>query len=83
MILSDGRPNDFDGYYEAAGAEDSRHAINEARAQGIFPFCITIDREEGPEYLPRIFGANGYTVLRAPEQLPLALVRVVQHLLAR
>jgi nitric oxide reductase NorD protein len=83
LILSDGRPNDFDGYYEAAGAEDSRHAINDARAQGIFPFCITIDREEGPEYLPRIFGANGYTVLRSPEQLPLALVRVVRQLLAK
>jgi nitric oxide reductase NorD protein len=83
LILSDGRPNDFDGYHEAAGVEDSRHAINEARAQGVFPFCVTIDQQDGPEYLPRIFGPSGYTVLREPEQLPLALVRVVRQLLVR
>lgn len=82
LMLSDGRPNDFDGYYETVGVEDSRQAINEARAQGVIPFCLTIDREDGPEYLPRIFGPTGYTVLREPEQLPLALVRVVRQLLA-
>ncbi|MCC7054728.1 MAG: VWA domain-containing protein [Gemmatimonadaceae bacterium] len=83
LILSDGRPNDFDGYHEAAGVEDSRQAIHEARAAGVFPFCITIDQQDGPEYLPRIFGPSGYTVLREPEQLPLALVRVVRQLLVR
>ncbi len=83
LILSDGRPNDFDGYFEAAGVEDSRRAITEARAQGIVPFCITIDQQDGPEYLPSIFGPSGYTLLRKPEQLPLALVRVVRQLLVR
>lgn len=83
LILSDGRPNDFDGYFEAAGVEDSRRAIHEARAQGIVPFCITVDQQDGPEYMSGIFGPSGYTVLRKPEQLPLALVRVVRQLLVR
>ena len=83
LILSDGRPNDIDYYHEAFGVEDARQAINEARAQGTYPFCITIDQESGPEYLGRVFGTTGHTILRHPEQLPLALVGVVRHLLAR
>jgi nitric oxide reductase NorD protein len=54
--------------------------VHEARARGIFPFCLTVDREES-EYLPHIFGAAGHTVLRRPDQLPLALVRAVRQLL--
>jgi nitric oxide reductase NorD protein len=83
LILSDGRPNDIDYYHEAFGVEDARQAVNEARAQGTYPFCITIDQEAGPEYLGRVFGTTGHTILRHPEQLPLALVSVVRQLLAR
>lgn len=80
LILSDGRPNDMDNYRGEYGVEDSRQAINEARAEGIYPFCLTVDRET-PEYLSRIFGPSGHTILRQPDQLPLALLQVVRHLL--
>lgn len=83
LILSDGRPNDVDHYHERFGAEDARQAIHEARAAGIYPFCLTIDQESGPEYLARVFGATGHTLLTHPEQLPMALVSVVRGLLAR
>ena len=83
LILSDGRPNDVDYYHEAFGVEDARQAVHEARAQGTFPFCITIDQESGPEYLARVFGTAGHTILRDPDQLPLALVSVVRQLLAK
>jgi nitric oxide reductase NorD protein len=79
LILSDGRPNDVAGYHEAYGVEDSRQAINEARSNGVFPFCLTIDGE-GADYLPRIFGEAGHTILRHPDQLPVALVSVVRGL---
>jgi nitric oxide reductase NorD protein len=81
LILSDGKPNDIDGYEGLAGVEDTRQSIIEARSQGIYPFCLTIDRQ-GQEYLGRIFGEAGHTVLRNPQQLPMALVKVVKHLLA-
>jgi nitric oxide reductase NorD protein len=80
LIVSDGRPNDVAGYHEAYGVEDSRQAINEARSKGVFPFCLTIDRE-GAAYLPRIFGDAGHTIIRHPDQLPVALVSVVRGLL--
>jgi nitric oxide reductase NorD protein len=80
LLLSDGRPNDMDGYQGRYAVEDARQAVHEARAQGVFPFCLTVDREES-EYLSHIFGAAGHTVLRRPDQLPLALVRAVRQLL--
>jgi nitric oxide reductase NorD protein len=81
LVLSDGKPNDVDAYEGLSGVEDTRQAINEARAAGVYPFCLTIDRQ-GQEYLGRIFGEAGHTVLRNPRQLPTALVKVVKHLLA-
>jgi nitric oxide reductase NorD protein len=80
LLLSDGRPNDMDGYHGRYAVEDARQAVHEARALGVFPFCLTVDREES-EYLPHIFGAAGHTVLRRPDQLPVALVRAVRQLL--
>ncbi len=79
LILSDGRPNDV-GYMDTYAVEDSRQAILEARAAGVFPFCLTIDRD-GAEYLPHVFGPTGHVIIRNPEQLPSALLRAVRQLL--
>jgi nitric oxide reductase NorD protein len=80
LIVSDGRPNDDDHYQGAFAVEDARQAIAEARQLGIVPFCLTIDRK-GASYLPRIFGPAGHVILRQPDQMPMALTRVVRQLL--
>jgi nitric oxide reductase NorD protein len=82
VLLSDGRPNDVDQYQGQYGVEDSRQAIFEARASGIFPFCLTVDRDAS-EYLPRIFGRTGHTIVQRPEQLPAALLGAVRTLIKR
>ena len=82
LLLSDGRPNDLDAYLGPYGVEDSRQSILEARASGVFPYCLTVD-QAASEYLPRIFGNAGHTVLQRPEQLPRALLVVVQGLIKR
>ncbi len=69
LILTDGKPNDLDRYEGRYGVEDTRRAIHEVKAQGLQTFCITID-DQGGEYLPHIFGNNGYTIIRKPEHLP-------------
>ena len=76
LLLSDGQPNDVGGYQGSYAVGDSRHAVLEARASGVHLFCLTVDREE-QEYLPHLFGVNGYRILRSPEQLPAALLHVV------
>ncbi len=69
LILTDGKPNDLDRYEGRYGIEDTRMALHGARQQGLRPFCVTIDNEAN-EYLPHLFGAGGYIVIRKPEDLP-------------
>lgn len=80
LLISDGKPNDQDRYQGAYAVEDARQAVLEARALGVHPFCLTVDREE-PEYLSHIFGVAGHTILRHPEQLPMAVLGVVRQML--
>ncbi|MDP9370992.1 MAG: hypothetical protein M3Q65_00745, partial [Chloroflexota bacterium] len=51
MLLSDGRPNDFDAYGGEYGIADTRKALLEARGRGIRTFCLTIDAE-ARDYMP-------------------------------
>src|SRR5690606_2631375 len=55
LVLSDGKPNDADRYDGRYGVEDMRQSVAEARLQGIFPFCLTVDLQ-APGYLPKVFG---------------------------
>ena len=81
LILSDGKPNDLDQYEGRYGIEDTRQAIIEVRRLGLQPFCVTIDRK-GSEYLPHLFGANGYVVIRNPLEMPSLLPRLYARLTA-
>jgi len=69
VTLSDGRPDDQDGYRGEYGIEDTRQALMEARYQGVHPYCITID-DEAMDYLPHMYGAAGFTVISELEKLP-------------
>ena len=80
LLLSDGQPNDVGGYQGSYAVADSRQAVLEARACGVHPFCLTVEREEH-EYLPHLFGTNGYRILREPGQLPAALLEVVRRMI--
>lgn len=79
LLLTDGKPNDLDLYEGRYGVEDTREAVREARRQGLIPFCITIDRT-APDYLPYMFGSNGFSLIRQPEQLPLRLPQLYRQL---
>src|SRR5690606_41785631 len=81
-MLSDGKPNDADRYDGRYGVEDMRQSVAEARLQGIFPFCLTVDLQ-APGYLPKVFGPDNYAVLSTPERLPLVLRDWTRRLLAR
>lgn len=79
LLVTDGKPNDLDLYEGRYGVEDTRAAVLEARREGLLPFCITIDREAG-DYLPYMFGANGYTLIHQPQQLPFRLPQLYRQL---
>ena len=73
IILSDGKPYDFDYEYFYA-QEDTKKALFEIRQKNIYPFCITIDKKAS-EYVKFMFGDIGYTIVdeisSLPEKLPL------------
>lgn len=69
ITLSDGRPDDVDGYRGHYGIEDTRKALLEMRQSGIHPFCITIDRN-ALDYLPHMFGRNSFVVINEVDKLP-------------
>ncbi|MFB1010229.1 MAG: VWA domain-containing protein, partial [Thiopseudomonas sp.] len=79
LLITDGKPNDLDLYEGRYGVEDTRHAVMEARKAGLIPFCITID-QKAEDYLPYMFGANGYTVIKEPVQLPTRLPQLYRLL---
>ena len=82
LMLSDGKPNDADRYDGLYGVEDMRQAVTEARLQGLFPFCLTVDLQ-APGYLPKVFGPAHYALLSTPERLPAVLLDWTRRLLAR
>ncbi|MGV3740979.1 MAG: nitric oxide reductase activation protein NorD [Burkholderiaceae bacterium] len=81
LLLSDGKPNDMDEYEGRYGVEDMRQAVTEAKMQGIYPFCLTIDRHAA-DYLPKVFGAHQYALLQKPELLPTVLLEWMKRLVS-
>ena len=79
LILSDGKPNDVDLYEGRYGIEDTRMAIQQAKKNGIIPFCVTIDNRAN-EYLPYLFGQEHYIVIRNAKQLPMKLPQLYRKL---
>ena len=81
ITLSDGKPDDYDGYRGEYGIEDTRQALLEAKHTGVHPFCITIDHG-GHDYLPHMYGAVNYTVIEDVRQLPVRVSDIYRRLTA-
>lgn len=72
MLLSDGKPNDYDKYEGRYGTEDVRQAIRELNAKNIYTFALAVE-SKARYYLPLMLGQDGYNILPQPSLLPLAL----------
>lgn len=72
LVLTDGEPFDIDVSDQRHLIEDTRKAVQELDQQGIYTYCINLDKK-ADEYIGDIFG-NQYTVIdnvkRLPEKLP-------------
>ena len=69
LVVTDGEPSDVDVFDRRLLIEDARVAVQEARAQGVLPFCLSLDRE-ADAYITHIFGAGHFEVLDQVVQLP-------------
>ncbi len=68
LILTDGKPNDLDQYEGRYGLEDTRHAVQACHQEEIRPFCVSIDQESA-DYLPWLFGSQGFVHIRKAREL--------------
>lgn len=73
LMVSDGEPADIDERDPQYLRNDTKKAVEELAAEGITTYNLTLD-SEADDYVGRIFGPGGYTVLdniqRLPEKLP-------------
>lgn len=79
ITLSDGKPEDYDGYKGVYAIEDTRHALIEAKTVGIHPFCITVDKE-AHAYIPHMYGEVNSVCIDQVAQLPRRLPEIYRHL---
>ena len=72
ITLTDGKPEDYDGYVDVYAIEDTRKALVEARGGGIHSFCITVD-QTAHDYLAHMYGRGNYIFVNNIERLPLRM----------
>jgi nitric oxide reductase activation protein len=73
LLVSDGEPADIDVRDPQYLRHDTKKAVDDLARVGVLSYCLTLD-PDADEYVSRIFGAGGYTVIdhvqRLPEKLP-------------
>ena len=79
IILSDGKPEDYDDYKGEYAIEDTRHALLEAKAKGVHPFCITIDRQ-AHEYMAHMYGEVNSIFIDEVGRLPARMPEIYRTL---
>jgi nitric oxide reductase NorD protein len=72
LLISDGKPTDYDRYEGAYGIADIRQAMREARAQRIRTHALAV-AQEGRDYLPAMLGPGAWSLMSHPDQLLEAL----------
>ncbi|TGK02043.1 VWA domain-containing protein [Leptospira selangorensis] len=72
LLLTDGKPNDYDRYEGKYGIEDVKKAILECERSNVGVFALAIDKS-AKQYLPAMLGKESYRILPNPKELPEAL----------
>ena len=83
FMISDGRPQDRgysrEGVEKEYAVHDTRMAFQEARQQGVVPFCLTVDKQ-GHDYLKFMMDEFNYEVLPDVSLLPQRLLMLYRRL---
>ncbi len=72
LLISDGKPTDYDRYEGTHGVEDVRQAVREASRRGVWVHGLTIDTV-ARGYFPAMLGAGHWEILPRVDALPRAL----------
>lgn len=79
ILLSDGKPNDYDKYEGKYGIQDVKQALYELKFQNINSYALAIEAQ-AKYYLPQMFGQNHYQILTSPEELIKSLAKLYEKI---
>jgi nitric oxide reductase NorD protein len=79
ILISDGKPNDFDLYEGKYGLEDVRQALRELNASNVHSYALAIEAQ-ARYYLPLMFGQNKYQILTSPTELLKSLAHLYERI---
>ena len=79
ILLSDGKPTDYDKYEGKYGVEDIKQALKELHQNSINIHAIAIE-ENSKYYLPQMFGKDRFTILSHSEFLPVCLQNIYRKI---
>ena len=79
ILISDGKPNDYDRYEGKYGINDVKQALRELNQRQINSYALAIEAE-AKYYLPQMFGQNHYQILTTPVELLQALVKLYEKI---
>lgn len=75
ILISDGKPNDYDKYEGKYGINDVKQALRELNERRINSYALAIEAN-AKYYLPQMFGQNHYQILTTPVELLQSLVKL-------
>ena len=79
ILISDGKPNDFDKYEGKYGINDVKQALRELNERQINSYALAIEAES-KYYLPQMFGQNNYQILTSPTELLQSMVKLYEKI---
>lgn len=79
ILISDGKPNDYDKYEGSYGVNDIKQALRELNEQNINSYALAIEAQ-AKYYLPQMFGQNHYQILTSPVELLKSLVQLYEKI---
>ncbi len=79
VLLSDGKPNDFDKYEGKYGIQDVKQALRELNAENINTYAVAIE-DQARYYLPQMFGQNHYSILSSPMEMIQSLAKLYEKI---
>ena len=81
LLISDGKPTDYDRYEGRYGIADVRQAVREATRARIHTYALAVDAQ-AKFYLPHMFGTGNFHILPHPAQLARGLSDLYHRLSA-
>ena len=82
LLLTDGKPNDYDRYEGKYGIADVKQALRELRADHIHTHAFAIEKQ-AKFYLPMMFGTGGYDILVNARELIFALTGLIEKIMMK